>query len=67
MSADPYANLTDVEVLDRAREALKKVQAYPVGSVERSVRWLIYESAKAELDLRLARHILAGLARNGEA
>lgn len=61
MAADPYANLTDVEVLDRACEALRKVQAYPVGSVERAVRWMIYEAAKGELDLRLARHILAKL------
>lgn len=61
MAADPFANLTDAEVLDRACDALQKVNAYPVGSVERAVRWMVYESAKAELDMRLARHVLAKL------
>jgi hypothetical protein len=27
--------------------------------LERSVQWALYESAKAELDVRLYRHILA--------
>lgn len=61
MSADVFANMSDTEVLERACEALRKVQAYPAGTVERAIRWMVYESAKAELDLRLARHILAKL------
>lgn len=61
MGADPYANLTDTEVLARAASALRKVHAAPLKSTERALQWGVFESAKAELDLRLARHILIAI------
>lgn len=65
MGTDPYANLTDAEVLARAAKALRKVHAAPLNSTERALQWGVFESAKAELDLRMAQHILAGLDRKG--
>lgn len=65
MAIDPYADLTDAEVLARAAKALRKVHAAPVGSTVRALQWGVFESAKAELDLRMARHILAGLEAKG--
>lgn len=64
-AADPYQNLTDTEVLARAAKALRKVHAAPLGSTERALQWGVFESAKMELDLRVARHILAALEREG--
>lgn len=58
MTADPFDGLADEQVLARAAEALKKVNAYVPGSVQRSVQWAVYEQAKAELDLRMLRHVL---------
>lgn len=60
-SIDPYANLTDMEVLERAGAALKEAACLPPGSMERQLKWMVFDAAKAELDLRVARHILARL------
>jgi len=60
MGTDPYANLTDVEVLDRARQALIAAAALPPG-MERQLKWMVFDAAKAELDLRVARCILAAM------
>jgi len=56
--ADPFAAMDDEQVLERAATALRKVQEHPVGSAARSMQWAVYEDAKAELDLRLCRHVL---------
>lgn len=63
MGVNVYANMTDEQVLARAAKALRKVDALPIGSTERALQWMVFESAKAELDLRMARHILAELER----
>ena len=57
-SPGPFDGLTDVQVLDRAKAALRRVHAAPLPSLERSVQWALYEQAKAELDMRLYRHTL---------
>lgn len=54
----PFDGLDDVQVLERAKDALRRVQAAPLPSLERSVQWAVYEQAKAELDMRLYRHTL---------
>ena len=54
----PFDGLDDVQVLDRAKAALRRVQASSLGSLERSVQWALYEQAKAELDVRLYQHVL---------
>ena len=63
MGTDPYEGMTDEQVLARAAKALRKASALPAGSTERALQWGVFESAKAELDLRVARHILAALDR----
>lgn len=57
-----YEDLTDDQVLKRAAAALRKVQLYPIGSVQRAVQWGIYEGCAAELDRRAVAHALARLA-----
>lgn len=64
-TTDPYAGLTDEQVLDRARVALLKAAELEPGSIERELQWACWESAKGELDLRIARSILAALERKG--
>lgn len=60
---DPYAAMTDTQVLARAAAALRKVPEFPVGSVQRGMQWALYESAKAELDRRVFLHVAARLRR----
>lgn len=55
---DPYEGLTDEQVLARAAAALRKVNASPPGTPQRSMQWAVYEDVKAELDLRLFSHVL---------
>lgn len=62
MVRDPYANMTDVEVLASMREHLIKASTLPPGSVERAIAWAVFDSAKMELDRRMCRHVLAKLA-----
>lgn len=57
-----YEGMTDAQVLQRAATALRKVTGYPIGSVERSVQWGIYESCAGELDRRAVAHALARMA-----
>ena len=67
MDGDPFDGLDDSRVLERAIEALRRVHAAPLPSLERSVQWAVYEQAKAELDVRMYRHTLAKIreARGG--
>ena len=58
----PFDGLDDVQVLDRAKAALRRVHVAPLVSLERSVQWALYEQAKAELDMRLYRHIVQKIA-----
>jgi len=62
VSRDPYANLTDEQVLARAARALITAANLPAGT-GRDFQMALYDSAKAELDRRLAGHVLAGLQR----
>ena len=43
MGEDPYAGMTDQEVLARAAAALLKVTTFPVRSVQRSIQWSVFE------------------------
>lgn len=63
--AGPLSGMPDEEVIERARSALLKVNSYPVGSIQRSVQWAVYEQAKAELEARLLRHVLRARRREG--
>jgi hypothetical protein len=66
MGTDPYEELTDEQVLERATRALKMVQEHPVGSTARSMQWAVYENAKAELDMRFMGHVLRKLRERRE-
>jgi hypothetical protein len=56
-----FDGLTDKQVLARAQHALRQVENYQVGSVQRAVQWAAYEQAKAELDLRLYSYMMRKL------
>jgi hypothetical protein len=58
---DPYADMNDEQVLGIAAQALRRVQGYPVGSLQRAIMWARYEAAKAELDIRLYTHVVRKL------
>lgn len=60
MARDPYANLTDEQVLQRAAQALITAAKLPPGT-GRDFQMALYDSAKSELDRRLAEHVLTGL------
>ena len=64
-----YQCMSDNEVLKRAAAALRNVQRYPVGSLQRAVQWGIYESCAAELDRRAIAHVRAAIRQreSGEA
>ena len=66
MGDDPYAGMTDEQVLARAAKALRKVPQLPLGSIERAIQWAAFESAKAELDRRMVAHVLAAIKRMEE-
>lgn len=63
---DPFEGMTDEQVLARAAKALRRVNRLAMGSTERAIQWAVFEAAKAELDLRMARHILAKLQERRE-
>lgn len=54
----PFDGLDDVQVLERAKAALRRVHTAPLASVERSEQWSVLEQAKAELDVRFYLGIL---------
>jgi len=54
-------DMTDDQLLQRAAHALRLVETYPIGSIQRSIQWAVYEDAKAELDNRLLRHVIRRL------
>lgn len=59
LPAGPFDGLSDEEVLAKAAAAFGKVLGYPIGSVQRSVAWAVYDSAAGELEQRLGRHVAA--------
>lgn len=58
-SPDPYAELTDVQVLQRAAAALKKEAELPPGSIQRAIQGAVFDSHMNELGLRAVRHALS--------
>lgn len=66
-SVDPYEGMSPEQLIARAAAALKMVRELPLNSVGRAIQWAVYEDAKAELDLRLYRHVIGKLQeRDGE-
>jgi hypothetical protein len=61
MGRDPYWAMTDEQVLAKMSAALIAAAALKPGSVERDYQWALFDSAKAELDARMYRHVLAKL------
>lgn len=59
--ADPYAGMDDTAVLARAVAFFKKAVSLPPGSIERAIQWAAYDTAKDELDRRVAAYMLARL------
>jgi len=65
MDADPYAGLTDEQVLGIAAASLRTEAALPPHSVARLAAGQQYDRAKAELDRRALAFALARLAERG--
>lgn len=63
MARDPYANMTDTEVLARAAKALRNAAQYPPGDVRHVLNMALYDSASNELHRRLVAHVLAQIGR----
>lgn len=63
----PFEGMSDTQVLARAARALRNVQDYPVGSVQRATHWAVYSEAKAELDRRLLDHMVRKLRERGRS
>ena len=61
MGTDPYEGLADDQVLAQASHALRLWGSLPVGSVQRAIQRGLFDSAMAELDRRLIRHVRARL------
>ena len=57
MGDDPYAGMTDEQLLARALAALRFVKASPLDSVQRLRHWAAYDSAHKELERRLVNHV----------
>ena len=61
----PYEVMRDEEVAIRARDALKKAIAFPLGSAQRAIQWAVFDAATGELERRAARYEVARLRRPG--
>lgn len=61
MVADPFRDLTDDQVLNRAAEALKQAAMMKPGTIERELTWMKFDAAMRELDMRAYRHVLQAL------
>ena len=57
---DPYETMTDIAVLEAARDALKRASALPEGTT-RIIAWAKFDAHMMELDRRAVRHVLAAL------
>jgi hypothetical protein len=55
----PPEQMTEDELLDRARTAMLKAAGLPPGSLGRSIQWTVHDTAMAELRRRALRIITA--------
>lgn len=53
------AEMTEDELLARARKAMLRASALPAGSLERSVQWAVYDRYAGELRRRVVAVIAA--------
>lgn len=62
MDADPFAGMTDEEVLEAAAGHLRRESSLPPLSLARILAGQQYDRAKAELDRRFTAHVLRRVA-----
>jgi hypothetical protein len=63
MDVDPYAGMTDDQVLDRAAKALRKWSTLPMGTIQRSMQRAVFDSSMGELDRRAIAHVVATIGK----
>lgn len=54
----PLDELTEDELVARARKAMSRAVSLPVGSLGRSIQWCAFDAVMAELDRRAVRFLL---------
>jgi hypothetical protein len=55
--------MSEDELLERARKAMKRAASLPVGSTGRAIQWAVFDATMAELDRRAIRFVLSRLER----
>jgi len=60
----PPGEMSEQELLDRARNAMRRAAALPPGSLARSIQWAVYDRYAGELRRR-AIAVVARVARDG--
>ena len=53
--------MSEDELIERARNAMNRASALPVGSLGRSIQWAVFDTLMAELDRRAVRFVLSKL------
>jgi hypothetical protein len=61
----PPAEMSERELLDRAREAMLRAAALPPGSLARSVQWGLHDTYMAELRVRASAALLNAMRKGG--
>jgi hypothetical protein len=64
MKRDPYPDMSNEQVLARATKAFSRASELPPRSVERAIQWAVFDSAMAELDRWIVRHVLRKLGKD---
>jgi hypothetical protein len=57
----PIEQMTEDELLVRARTAMERAAALPPGSTGRAIQWAVFDATMAELDRRAIRFVLGKL------
>ena len=65
MDTDPFAGMTDTQVLTLARAHLQAEASLPPHSVARTAQAQQFDHCKAELDRRMLHHVLQRLTEAG--
>lgn len=63
MTSVPPGEQSEDELIERARNAMIRAAALPVGSLGRSIQWAVFDSYMAELDRRTVRFVLSKMER----
>lgn len=63
MTSVPPESMSEDDLIERARSAMNRAAALPVGSLGRSIQWAVFDTYMAELDRRAVRFVLSKMQR----